>query len=220
MPFQLDDLIAAYPFVYHLTARANLARIRETLQLESAAALMENAGRLDLLQTRRVKPVSIEVAGNTIILRDQAPLHAGHIFFEEDWDLAQLIESLNRRVFFWPGSGEAPIAYGARHFNRYAEESTAILRIPLQALVETNADNSPLFCRYNSGSPRTTSGRKSPRGPLTFLPCDQFVDNHRKVVEVTFEGSVVLPAETTEVLLGAETGWTRLVALDSEDTPQ
>ena len=38
MPFSLDDLIALRPFVYHLTGRANLPRIKQTGQLESAAA--------------------------------------------------------------------------------------------------------------------------------------------------------------------------------------
>lgn len=112
MPFDLDELIATYPLVYHLTARANLARIRGTGQLGSAAALLQRAGRLDLLQVRRAGPATIEVYENTVILRDQAPLHTGHIQFEEGWDLARLIEWLNRQVFFWPGREAGPIAYG------------------------------------------------------------------------------------------------------------
>ncbi len=216
MPFDLDELIATYPLVYHLTARANLARIRGTGQLESAVALLRGAGRLDLLQVRRAGPATIEVDGDAVILRDQAPLHAGHIQFEDGWDLAQLIESLNRRVFFWPGREAGPIVYGQRHFQRYAEEGPAILRVRLRALVEANPGRTPLFCRYNSGSPRTTGGRKCPRGPLTFLPCTEFPDDHRKVVEVTFEEVVALPAEATEVLLDAEAGWRRLAQFGSE----
>ncbi len=216
MPFNLDELIATYPLVYHLTARANLARISQTRQLESAAALMRSAGRLDLLQVRRAESATIEVGGSTVILRDQAPLHAGHILFEDGWDLARLLESLNGRVFFWPGREGGPITYGQRHFQRYAEEGPVILRIRLRDLVEANPGRTPLFCRYNSGSPRTTGGRKSPRGPRTFLPCGQFPDDHRRVVEVTFEELVGLPAEATEVWLDAEAGWRRLSTHGSE----
>src|SRR5262249_44202542 len=156
MPFHLDDLIATFPFVYHLTARVNLARISRTGLLESAAALMRRADRLDLLRVRRTRLEEIALDGCAIFLRDQAPLHDGHIPFEGGWQLPQLIESLNARVFFWPGREAGPIAHGLRHFQRYASEGPAILRIRLRSLVDANPGRTPLFCRYNSGSPRTT----------------------------------------------------------------
>jgi len=216
MPFHLDDAIATYPFVYHLTARANLKRIRRTGQLESAAALMKGAKRLDLLRVRRVGPESIMVDGSKVILRDQLPLHAGHILFEGGWDIGQLIGSLNGRVFFWPGSDIGPIAHGQRRFQRNSEEAPIILRVRLRDLLAANPDRTPLFCQYNSGSPRTTRGRKSPRGPRTFLPCGQFPLGQRKVVEVTFEELVSLPARITEARLDWNAEWYPLAALGSK----
>jgi hypothetical protein len=217
MPFHLNDLIRIYPLVYHLTARANLPRISTTGRLESAAVLMRSAGRLDLLRARRKGPAPIEVDGSIITLRDQDPLHAGHILFEGGWVFAQVIESLNRRVFFWPGREAGPIAHGQRHFQRYAGERPAILRVRLRDLVAANPGWPPLLCAYNSGSPRTTAGRKSPRGPRTFLPCEEFPRARGKVVEVTFEEAVALPKEASEVRVDADAGWRPLAALETED---
>ena len=214
MPFLIESLIATYPYVDHLTAQRNLARIRATGQLESAATLMQRANRLDLLSVKRTGLTEIDVDGNTVILRDQSPLHAGHIRFEGGWDFAQFIESLNRQVFFWPGKASGPIAYGERHFGRYSDERPPIVRIPLSDLLAANPGRVPLFCGYNSGSPRTTGGRKSPRGPNTFLPCEQFLHNHRKAIEVCFDESVVLPMEASEIKLASATKWRGLLTVD------
>jgi hypothetical protein len=213
MPFQLNDLFAKFRLAYHLTARTNLGRIRRTKQLESAAAMIHAANQLNLLSLRRRELHEIIVDGETIILRDQAPLHAGHIDFQNGWTFPQLIESLNSRVFFWPGDDGGPIAHGQRHFARYEDQGPAILRIPLADLIEANPDRPPLFCHFNSGSPRTVGGRKSPRGPRTFLPCDRFERNHRNVIEVTFEGIVALPMDKTEVRLKPGGAWQMLAAI-------
>jgi hypothetical protein len=193
MPFLFDDLANRKPYLYHLTSAQNLERIRDTRTLESAAELMRRAGRLDLLRFRRRQSVQIFVDGKAIMLRDQAPLHQGHIAFDDGWDIGRLIESINSRVFFWPGDSNSPIAYGRRHFGRYAEEKPVILRVGLREVVAANLPIPPMYCPYNSGSPRTVAGKKSPRGPSTFLPCDAFPRSHQGVVEVTFEGHISLP---------------------------
>lgn len=213
MPFRLNDLFARFPFAYHLTARANLSRIQRTEQLESASAMIQAANQLNLISLRRQELREIIVDGETIILRDQAPLHAGHIDFQDGWTFPQLIESLNSRVFLWPGDGNGPIAHGQRHFERYEDQEPAILRISLADLIESNPDRPPLFCHFNSGSPRTVGGRKSPRGPRTFLPCDQFERKHRDVIEVTFEEFVTLPLDETEVRLKPGGAWQPLAAI-------
>jgi len=183
--------------------------------LESAAALMRAANQLDLLNVRRGDLLEINVNGDTIILRDQAPLFAGHIDFKNGWSFPRLIHSLNSRIFFWPGGNAGPIAHGQRHFDRYVQQRPAILRVRLRELITANPERPPLFCPYNSGSPRTVGGRKSPRGPRTFLPCEQFERNHRQVVEVTFEDLVVLPIDATEVRLEPDGAWRPLSAIES-----
>jgi hypothetical protein len=106
------------------------------------------------------------------------------------------VEALNLRVFFWPGKEKGPIVSGEKHFAHYASEHPAILRCRFQSLRSANPSAVPLFCPYNSGSPRTVNRKKSPRGPDTFLRGSDFQRTSRKVVEVTFVGEVELPPDT------------------------
>jgi hypothetical protein len=71
-----------------------------------------------------------------------------------------------------------------------------ILRAPFHSFQKRNPQIQPLFCKYNSGSPRWSGGRARPRGSDTFSTA---VDNSFRlgdVVEVVFKGSVSLPADT------------------------
>jgi len=133
----------------------------------------------------------------TTLLRDQSPLHQGNIALVGGYTYDDVIEQINRWIFFWPGTAEGPISYGVRHFERYREENPVILRMNIRSLLGSNPEVQPKFCRYNSGSPRCSNGAKSPRGPETFVPAGKFAETPGKVVEVTFEESIVLPADTT-----------------------
>jgi hypothetical protein len=196
VPLILHNFAATRPYVYHLTAADNLIRICETARLESAASLMSQAGRSELLRRRRPEHTSFRLDSHEVILRDQAPLHAGNIAFGDLWTLEDLVETLNHLVFFWPGIAGGPSEYGRRHFERYRTEGPALLRIPTNAILAGNLDNEPLFCRYNSGSPRYSGGRASPRGPNTFVRAAEFNGGPRAVVEVTFRNGLSLPPET------------------------
>src|SRR5262249_9745681 len=129
-------------------------------------------------------------------LRDQGPLHQGNMRLPKGYTLEDFIESLNRRIFFWPGTAMGPISYGVRHFERYEGEKPVILRIHLDTLLKRNPDAIPRYCRYNSGSPRCSNGKKSPRGPDTFVLAAEFNETPSKVVEVTFESELALPPNT------------------------
>jgi hypothetical protein len=100
-------------------------------------------------------------------------------------------------VFFWPGTADGPIAYGVRHFGRYAPEQPAILRIPTGSLIAANPDIELRFSRCNSGSPRWSRGIPGKRGDNTFQSSDAFSLGPTRVVEVTVRGSVVLPQDTS-----------------------
>ena len=104
MAFTVTNFIDTWPYFYHLTFASNLRSIRETGRLDSASALAVKAGRSDLLRCRRSKHVPIMVGGVEIRLRDQAPLHAANVGFEEGWTLEDLVELLNGFVFFWLGT--------------------------------------------------------------------------------------------------------------------
>jgi hypothetical protein len=51
----------------------------------------------------------------------------------------------------------------------------------------------PLYCRYNSGSPRCSKGVGSARGPKTFVKSADADYAPCKVVEVTCQNQVTLP---------------------------
>lgn len=196
MPFKLDRYSEVRPSLYHLTARKNLERIRYLRRLESAAALLRAAASEEKLRIRRSDNMPILVGAEQVVLRDQAPLHEGHIEFTGGWKLEDLVEDLNRRVFFWSGWEHKPIPHGVRHFCRYRSENPVIIRVRFNALSDHNAEQLPFFCKYNSGSPRTVQGRKSPRGPDMFLPAERCPYKSGDVVEITFLESVTLPDDT------------------------
>lgn len=193
MPFTLDALARLRPFLFHLTARENLPRIRRLGRIDSAARLAKLAGREDVLTARRRNHEPIIVDGETVLLRDQAPLHAGNMQLDDGWSFEQFVRHINDRVFFWPGGVAGPISYGVRHFERYADESPAILRVPTAAMFAANPDGTPMFCRYNSGSPRWSRGIAAPRGSSTFVGSADAHFSAAQVVEVTVPGSLILP---------------------------
>lgn len=170
---------------------------------------MKLGGRDDLLRVGRGRHEKIIINGTTISVRDQGPLHAGNMQLSGGYSFADFVESLNSRIFFWPGTAGGPISYGVRHFKRYKEERPAIVRIASQSLFAANPSVEPLFCSYDSGSPRCSNGKKSPRGPNTFLDSDHFIGTPSQVVEVTFDREVLLPADT-EVGSAPSGPWTPL----------
>jgi hypothetical protein len=194
----INDRVQRYvnvrPYLYHLTDRSNLGRIRETPTLVPAAILMVRAGRTDLLRIRRRGHVQLETTG--ILIRDQAALHRGNLRLVQGYTFEDFIESLNRRIFFWPGTSAGPINYGIRHFKRYNKERPVILRIGFQSLMLANPAAEPHYCAYNSGSPRCSNGERSPRGPKTFLSAAEFTGTPSRVVEVIFDSEIALPADT------------------------
>jgi hypothetical protein len=186
---------AARPYLYHLTHRDNLDHIQRMGRLLPALMLMDSAGREDLMRTRRRSHERITVEGKVIVIRDQGPLYRGNAKFPRLYSFEDFIESLNKRIFFWPGTKIRPIPYGVRHFQHYRREDPALIRVKFESLLHTNPAATPLFCRFNSGSPRCSYGKKSPRGPNTFLPAEDFMETPSGVVEVTFDSPVILPPD-------------------------
>lgn len=213
MPFVLDRYSRIRPLLYHLTARKNIERIRALRRIDSTTALLAAAANEEGVEEgapiRRTATTPISIGLDQVLLRDQAPLYRRNIQFTDGWELEDLVEETNRRVFFWSGWEHGPISYGVRHFKRYQVEHPLILRVPFAALRRCNAEQAPFFCKYNSGSPRRFQGRGSPRGPDTFLPADRCSYNPGNGVEVTFVGSETLP-DDTEVSDHVEGPWRRL----------
>ena len=190
MPFTLSQLSSSRPFLYHLTASANLPGIAESLTLRCADSLLAEAGLSHKSSVRRLEHLAVPGNGCTTQLRDQRPLIEGAIQFEEGWDLARFVQYVNEHVFFWPGRLFGPIGPGLNHFERYRAESPAILRFPTAAL----RDAELRFSRYNSGAPRCSGGKYSPRGRRTYLPASEFTGTTSEVVEVVAIGVCKLPS--------------------------
>jgi hypothetical protein len=181
--------------LYHLTDPTNLVVMCEFAQIHPASVLLEQAGQLRLMHTRRKAHPRVRIGERQVVLRDQAPLHSGNIALAEGFGMPDLLASLNSRIFFWPGSETGPIDYGIRHFERYRQEQPVMLRIRFESLLEANPGVQPLLCGYNSGSPRCVAGAKSPRGPDTFLRASDFDGRPSGVVEVTFATSLRIPGD-------------------------
>jgi hypothetical protein len=196
MSFDSASFAARRPFLFHLTARSNVARIRAARRLHSMVELARRAGRGDLLDVRRRAHVRLNIQGEVVHIRDQAPLHENNMCLEDGWTFPQFVRHLNERVFFWPGGASGPIAYGLRHFGRYERERPVLLRIPTDDLFAANRGVRPLYCRYNSGSPRWSRGIASPRGPATFVSSTQATFSPASVVEVAFVRGAALPSGT------------------------
>ncbi len=144
-------------------------------------------------------------------LRDQDPFHAGNVAFDPGWGEGDVVELLNARVYFWPGSLDGPIDYGVRHFRRYESQRPAVLRVSFADLLACNPTAAPELCAYNSGAPRCSGGRKSPRGASTFVAPSSFDRPAGAVVEVTFPGPVILPGSTV-LAWGLDGPWEPLAA--------
>ncbi|MGP1309508.1 MAG: DUF7002 family protein [Phycisphaerales bacterium] len=196
---QIHEYLRLRPTLYHLTAASNLAHIQQEQRLYPAADLFAKANRADLLHSRRRQNVAVDVGGARRIIRDQAPLHEGNILFQDGMAFGEFIAYVNQHVFFWPGMSGGPIDYGRRHFGRYASEDCAVLVIDGHALLEANAECVPMFSRYNSGSPRCSGGKKSPRGRDTFVSAERFSQTPGRVIETVFAAPVTLPQGEWEV---------------------
>lgn len=200
MPFTLDQFARRFPRLYHLTAAMNVDAINRDGCLYPAAETFRQARSANLLCERRPESivVPLPLGGGQRHIRDQLPLYEGNTALLGGWTFADFVQDLNERVFFWPGTEDGPSGYGRRHFARYApREDVRVLRLDTAALLSANPGLLPQFCRYNSGSPRCNpkskeAGKRSPRGPGTFLLGERFDGAVGSVVEVTFRGTVRL----------------------------
>lgn len=197
MAFTLAQYAALRPFLYHVTARENLTRLRRSQRLETASAILRAAGRKDLLRVRRPSPVTITLGGESVVLKDQRPLVEANLTFTTNWQFDDFVEYLNDHVYFWPGDALSMVGPGGRLLAHYAPESPLVLRVLFSALVAANSDVPPLFSPYNSGAPRMQRGKGVKRGPDLFRSAEQSRRRPHEVVEVAFRAGVVLPSETT-----------------------
>lgn len=207
MPFTLAQLVRCRPFVYHLTAASNLSGIAESQRLRCANDLLAEAGLAHRSSAKRLKHLPVLANGRTTWLRDQIPLIERAIAFENGWNLDRFVQHVNQHVFFWPGRLSGPISPGMNHFECYRAEAPVILRMPTAALWDAGLS----FSRYNSGAPRCSGGKYSPRGGSTFLPANAFSGTASEVVEVVAKSACTLPSNV-EVSSSPTGPWRKLLS--------
>jgi hypothetical protein len=164
-----------------VTHRANLDLIRTSRALRPA----EQLTTVPIEDIRRDR----QIRSGLPVLRDQNLLHEKCIEFPPGFSFADLLNDLNRRVFFWSGWPDRPIKPGRHAINHY-RASDVVIRVPFR---EVAMDHTPYFSCCNSGAMRMQRGRRVPRGPRTFLQARQCDFSPTKVVEVTFVQPVNLP---------------------------
>ncbi len=166
-------------WLYHFMCSKKRGIIKRPRVLFSAARSLEAFGMSEEKTRKRNSPLCfLDGRG----LRDQRPLHEGNIAFAPKFDMPQLLSLISEHVFFWP-------KFKKNFAKRYGDNW--LIRCRLADLEKVNPGNPARCCRYNSGAPRCSGGRKSPRGPDLFEPLANVP--RRKVVEIVFRGSVSLP---------------------------
>ncbi len=198
MGFELERLLTLRPWLYHLTSSTNVRLLRSSRRLVSAAQIFREAGRVEEVHLIRRGPRHVLWQDATVTVCDQDAFRPGHIRLQGGLTIADVLELLNRRVYFWPGDGDGPIKSGMNHFERYRGSKPSILRMPFDAPLKANPKALPELCAFNSGAPRTSQGQKTPRGNATFLKSTAFPRPPSSVIEVTFVGEMTLP-ETVEI---------------------
>lgn len=204
--FSLADFVKHRPWLYHLTAAANVEGIRPRGELLSAGRIFTEGAVPHRRSEHRPDAVQVPIGRDVITVCDQAPLYAGNIALAPDFTFEDLLKLLNGFVFFWPGGEDGPMTPGRNHFERYRQSRPSVLRIPSGHLADSGPSPAPLFSRYNTGAPRFSRGQASPRGPDVFKSHDRFEGTLSDVVEVGFSFSLPLPA-TTEFSIEPFSAW-------------
>jgi hypothetical protein len=186
---------ALRPMLYHVTSELNLASIQHTRVLCSSAMLTS-----DRCHTARSADERVKRDQPVIMLRDQLALRPGQVDLTGGWQWQDLVAALNGRVFFWPGDHDCPNRYGRKFLDTYCKrgQRSMVLRFGFWELIQANLDTPAYFCRFNSGAPRISGGRRSPRGPDTFLTADEWCDPPSRAAEVYFVRMVTLSRSTSE----------------------
>ncbi len=193
----IEEFMQKREYLYHLTSRENATLILKSREILSTVSLAEiyldKEKSVNLIRNRRPEHVFVDVDGTSLMIRDQNPISIKSLnkCLLDGWTAEDFIEHLNKRVFFWPTLKRLNI-----HFEKYKEENPVIFRVKSSDLFSL-PENSPLFCRLNSGATRchhTYGGAPPPRGKNTFLPAEDYERIPSTVAEVTFEDACQLPA--------------------------
>lgn len=185
------DIASTYPRLYHMAeegswesiARHGLLSTRSLLDLFEVA----EPDRSEILLRRR--PASRTLTNPThgrAVVRDQIPLSEARLeSCLTDMTLAQWLDALNSRVFFWLNEKHLETLLGARAYKNNAHD---VISIDTAALVERHAGEITLS-PINSGA---TMYKPPERGSQTFLPIAEYPFAQRKRTRGTQDAIIEL----------------------------
>lgn len=174
MGMTVDQLVDFYPRLFHMATIGAWPSIQQH-GLRTTRHLVETSGlpaadQAALLHARR--PTSTVVNHpryGEVTIRDQAPLREDNLVASlTDMTVAEWLQTLNERVFFWLHPDRLHKLLNARLY-RHREHD--VLVVNTRSLVETHLDRIQLS-PINSGA--TIFPSRVTRGSTTFQPIDQY----------------------------------------------
>jgi hypothetical protein len=190
-----DQLVAAYPCVYHMAEAGTWPSIKQHGLLSSNEVArrsgVHGAAAAALRRGHREGKVTVPVPGiGDVVLRDQIPMHPDRITraLPSGVSAADWYELINDRVFFWAEEHRLHRLLNGREYGHLEHD---VLTLNTASLVQAHHDRIRL-CHMNSGN---TFPAMTKRGPDIFKRISEYevtrTGRPRKaVVEVTVIGGV------------------------------
>jgi uncharacterized protein DUF7002 len=191
------DLPRHYPLLYHMAEVGSWASISRHGLLSTRSLIdlfeVDDETREAILRARRAQSVPLEhsVHGAAVV-RDQIPLSEARLATcLIDMTLAEWLDALNSRVFFWLNESHLEKLLGAR---AYRDSEHDVITVDCADLIERHSKRITLS-PINSGATMYTP---PPRGRDTFLPIAAYPFEERRrarglghaVVELAVDGGV------------------------------
>lgn len=191
-----EEISEHYPQLFHMANGGSWPSIRQhgLLSTHSLIDLYEVSEplRTEILTQRRDASVELDHNGlDTAVVRDQLPMRVKTLeSCLTDMTLAQWLDTLNSRVFFWLDEPHLETLLGAKEYRDSAHD---VLKIDTAELVGRDGPRVRLS-PINSGS---TLYNPRPRGSQTFLPIADYPFAERRkargknaIIELAVEGGV------------------------------
>jgi hypothetical protein len=190
-----DQLIAAYPVLYHMAEAGTWASIKQHGLLSSNEVARrsgaQGAAASALRRGHRSDKITVTVPGmGEVVLRDQIPMHPDRITraLPPDVSAADWYELINERVFFWAEEHRLHRLLNGREYGHLQHD---VLTLNTASLVHAHHDRIRL-CHMNSGNTFPAMTKRSPEIFKSISEYEVTRDGRprKPVVEVTVIGGV------------------------------
>ncbi|WP_089296601.1 DUF7002 family protein [Actinoplanes regularis] len=165
----VEELIERHPRVFHTMSAAAWPSVKRH-GLQSTRRLIDLFGldaaeRDRLLSSPRRQSTVLRAPGlPPAVIRDQKPMKFIAEKIDPDSSLADYLDAINSRVFFWASTERLE---RLRQAKEYRSEDQVVLHVDTRALVERHGPRIEL-CRLNSGA--VTQKNHPVRGHRSWLP--------------------------------------------------